>query len=160
MRHLSPSIELLRACAVRLESTKQVSSETKRIENQRHPTANSHSLCLHYIIAFVGTSVMLSRLSDTGSFAPRTQDRGRPRTTRTPDLEQRMQLSSQVFLNEIIFSHNFNPRIDLFYRLESYIHETPKEFHCPSKMKVPVFRSHDIDTLIVVSRNVVYVIFI
>ena len=32
-----------------------------RIENPRHRTANSHSLCLKYsIIAFVGTSVMLS----------------------------------------------------------------------------------------------------
>lgn len=35
-------------------------------------------------------STLFQRLSDTGSFAPRTQDRGRPRTTRTPDLEQRV----------------------------------------------------------------------
>ena len=35
-------------------------------------------------------STLFQQLSETGSFAPRTRDRGRPRTVRTPDMEQRV----------------------------------------------------------------------
>ncbi|PSN38786.1 hypothetical protein C0J52_24636 [Blattella germanica] len=44
-------------------SSEKVLAKESRISGSehRHPTANSHSLCLKYsIIAFVGTSVMLS----------------------------------------------------------------------------------------------------